>query len=121
VTRKLSPYGVDFTVFAKTQVNGPDAHPAWQFLRYNAAETVSRRGKIKPISWNFGKFLVDKEGRVFRYYGPWAKTKQIEADIRSLLEGSAQGAASKAPTVSPDEAPPGFAPVRLQDAAVRGG
>jgi len=121
VTKRLSAYGVDFTAFAKTDVNGANTHPVWHFLRYNAAETGSKSGKISSIPWNFTKFLVDKEGHVFKYYGPGVKTPQIEADVRSLLEGKAQGAKSKAPTVTPDKAPPGFAPVKFNASMVQGG
>src|SRR5829696_3604493 len=51
-------YDVTFPVFAKVNVNGRDAHPLYQFLK------AKKRGFLwtKFIKWNFGKFLVDREG-----------------------------------------------------------
>ena len=46
-----------------------------------------------PIKWNFGKFLIDKEGRVIKYYGP--TDKDIEEDVKAALEGKLTGVASK--------------------------
>ncbi|CAJ1374766.1 unnamed protein product [Effrenium voratum] len=74
ITGKLPK--ANFTIFQKSHVNGKATHPAWHFCRYNAEET--RRGKyMLPIPWNFAKFLLDKEGRVYKYYSPkswpWSK------------------------------------------------
>mmetsp|Transcript_68796 Transcript_68796/g.165122 ORF Transcript_68796/g.165122 Transcript_68796/m.165122 type:complete len:85 (+) Transcript_68796:528-782(+) len=81
----------------KCFVNGKDAHPVFQFLRYNS-ELGSCGSRIRPIGWNFGKFLVDKEGRVYKYYGPGVSPLAMEQDIRGLLSGSLQGQVSKPPT-----------------------
>ena len=42
-------YGVSFPMMAKVQVNGPQAHPLWQWLREQAPGT-SPDG---AIAWNF--------------------------------------------------------------------
>lgn len=107
VTRKLESYGVSFDVFEKIHVNGKNAHPVWHFLRYNA--TATRRGaKMLPIPWNFGKFLVDGEGRVFKYYGPSVSPSKMKPDVLGLLDGTLQGNPPQIPTRSKEEAPPGF-------------
>lgn len=115
VSRKLEPFGVDFTVFGKVNVNGPDAHPIWQFLRYNAKET-GRGSKILPVPWNFGKFLVDQEGRVVKYFGPGVSTATIEAAVKETLAGTKKGRPPREPTQRPDQAPAHFRPVQFQAA-----
>jgi glutathione peroxidase len=80
-------YGVTFPIFAKIDVNGPTAHPLYQFLK-------SRKPGIfgtEAIKWNFTKFLVDREGRVVERYGPSTEPKAIASDIEGLL-GSADHA-----------------------------
>jgi glutathione peroxidase len=71
-------YGVHFPIFAKIAVNGPGAHPLYQWLK------EQRRGILgsRRIKWNFTKFLVDREGRVTRRLAPMTKP----ADIRPLIE-----------------------------------
>lgn len=62
-------YGVTFPMFAKIDVNGPDAHPLYQFLKKEI------KGDIK---WNFTKFLVDRNGNVIKRFSPMTKPKKIE-------------------------------------------
>jgi glutathione peroxidase len=99
VTNKLAPIEVDFTVMEKVDVNGQHAHPVWQFLRHNARE-IGRAGKAKPVPWNFSKFLVDRQGRVVRFFGPTVATPKIESAVRAVLSGDLCGAAARPPTVS---------------------
>jgi glutathione peroxidase len=75
-------YGVTFPLFAKIEVNGPGAHPLYQFLK-----------RVRPgifgserIQWNFTKFLVDRQGSVTRRYAPSTKPKALTRAIESLLE-----------------------------------
>ncbi len=51
-------YNVSFPMFSKVEVNGPSAHPLFQFL------TERCRGLLgmTRIQWNFTKFLVDRQG-----------------------------------------------------------
>ena len=37
------------------------------------------------VKWNFGKFLVDKQGKVAYRYAPTVSPLQIEGDIKKLL------------------------------------
>lgn len=62
-------YGVTFPMFAKINVNGPDTHPLYQFLKNEAG------GDIK---WNFTKFLVNTEGKVLKRFSPMTKPSKIE-------------------------------------------
>ena len=70
-------YGVTFPMFEKIEVNGPNAHPLYHWLK-----TAADGGDIE---WNFVKFLVDRDGEVLRRYPPQAKPEDIAADIESVL------------------------------------
>lgn len=73
-------YGVSFPMFSKVDVNGPSAHPLFAWLR---SEKGGLLGDL--ITWNFTKFLLDREGRVVRRYAPTVIPEDIAADIRALL------------------------------------
>lgn len=73
-------HGVTFPMFAKVAVNGRDAHPLFRWLR------SQRRGLLGGrISWNFTKFLVDRQGRVVARYGPTTEPGRIAVDIEEAL------------------------------------
>jgi glutathione peroxidase len=74
-------YGVTFPLFAKIEVNGPKAHPLYQYL------TSSKPGVLgtESIKWNFTKFLVDKYGEPVRRYAPQTQPREIVKDLVSLL------------------------------------
>ncbi|MEP6745986.1 MAG: glutathione peroxidase, partial [Gemmatimonadota bacterium] len=55
-------YGVSFPLFAKTEVNGPHAHPLYRWLKRERPGFLW----IGRIKWNFTKFLVGRRGRVVR-------------------------------------------------------
>jgi len=106
VSGKLEGLGANWTVMEKVHVNGCYAHPVWHFLRYNNA-AMRRRGGVLPVPWNFTKFLVDKQGRVFKHYSPAVKPSAMLEDIRGLIDGRLEGAPTQPPTIAP-EAAPGF-------------
>ncbi len=58
-------YGVTFPVFAKLSVKGKDQHPLYEFL----TNKTTNPGFHGNISWNFNKFLVDRQGRVIGRFG----------------------------------------------------
>jgi glutathione peroxidase len=68
-------------MFAKIEVNGPNAHPLYKFL---TKEKPGVLGTAK-IKWNFTKFLIDREGRVVERFAPATKPEQLEAPISRLL------------------------------------
>jgi glutathione peroxidase len=74
-------YGVDFPMFSKIDVNGPDAHPLFQYLKREAKGLLGSEG----VKWNFTKFLVDQQGRVVGRYPPTTKPEAIREDIEKLL------------------------------------
>ena len=86
-----------FVLMEKIDVNGPDTHEVFQFLKYNSPLYNESKNQSLPISWNFGKFLVDKEGRVIKYYSP--TDDKIEADVKAAIEGTLTGKPVKSPTI----------------------
>jgi glutathione peroxidase len=78
-------YGVSFPIFDKIDVNGPSAHPLYNFLK---AEKHGIFGTEK-IKWNFTKFLVDRQGRVVERFGPNTDPKAIAGPVEELLNSPA--------------------------------
>jgi glutathione peroxidase len=74
-------YDTTFPMFAKTDVNGANAHPLFQALKKEAPGLLG----TQAIKWNFTKFLVDRNRRVVRRYAPSDKPEKIAADIEATL------------------------------------
>jgi glutathione peroxidase len=53
-------YGVSFPMFEKISVAGDDQHPLYQQLSVEGG----------PPTWNFTKYLVDRQGRVVARFDP---------------------------------------------------
>jgi glutathione peroxidase len=58
-----SRYSVEFPLFEKIGVNGPDRHPLYSEL----TAVADRAGKAGDVEWNFEKFLVAPDGSVQRF------------------------------------------------------
>lgn len=95
-------HGVTFPLMAKTEVNGPNAEPVFEFLKAQAPdeEYVGVKAKVtakmlkglsksmekdSDIRWNFTKFLVSRDGSVIKRYAPTTAPEDIEKDIREML------------------------------------
>ncbi len=74
-------YGVSFPMMGKIDVNGPAAHPLYQWLVEQAPGILGTKG----IKWNFTKFLVGKDGRVLGRYAPLDTPKSLSDDIERAL------------------------------------
>src|SRR6185295_5759777 len=70
-------YGVTFPMMSKVDVNGPAAHPLFQWL---TAEAPGLLGST-VIKWNFTKFLVGKDGAVIKRYAPQDSPESMAKDI----------------------------------------
>lgn len=59
-----SKYNVTFPLFDKIEVNGDNRHPLY----------VALAGKDSPfpgdIKWNFGKFLIGRDGKIIKRFEP---------------------------------------------------
>jgi len=74
-------YQVSFPMFAKIEVNGDNAHPLFRYLKREAPGILG----TKAIKWNFTKFLVRRDGSVYKRYAPRTKPQELAADIEKLL------------------------------------
>ena len=65
-------YGVTFPVFERVDVNGPKAHPLYEWLK------TARSGLLgtRAIKWNFTKFLLDRTGNVVSRFAPAGRRRR---------------------------------------------
>lgn len=73
-------YGVEFDMFEKIDVNGDKACTLYKYL--TAVDTKPQGSG--PISWNFEKFLLDKDGNVIARFNP--RTKPNDAELVKAIE-----------------------------------
>ncbi|MFT4397290.1 glutathione peroxidase [Gordonia lacunae] len=73
-------YDVTFPMFAKVDVNGPDAHPLFAWLRDQKSGVLGGR-----IKWNFTKFLIGRDGSVVARYAPTTKPEKLAGSIEEQL------------------------------------
>jgi glutathione peroxidase len=73
-------FGVQFPIFAKIEVNGPNAHPLFIYLKKEKHGVFNN-----AIKWNFTKFLVNKQGEVVKRYAPTVEPINLMKDIESLI------------------------------------
>jgi glutathione peroxidase len=71
-------YDVTFDMFSKVQVKGNNKVDVYQYLT---------EGTKAEVQWNFNKFLVDKSGKVVKYYasGVSPESPELKKDIEALL------------------------------------
>lgn len=69
-----SKYDVDFPLLEKQDVNGADRSELYQFLV----------GDGPDIDWNFGKFLVSRDGKSVERFGP--RTAPDDTELKAAIE-----------------------------------
>jgi len=74
-------YDVDFPMFAKVDVNGPGAHPLYDYLKREKKGLLGSEG----IKWNFTKFLIGRDGEVVDRFAPTVKPQDMTSAIEKLL------------------------------------
>jgi glutathione peroxidase len=74
-------YDVTFPVLKKIEVNGDGASPLYDWMKKEAPGLMGS----KSVKWNFTKFLIARDGKVVRRYGPTDSPASIEKDIEALL------------------------------------
>jgi len=70
-------FGVTFPLFSKISVKGTQIHPLYKYL----TETAQPTG---PISWNFNKFLIGRDGRITARWG--SRTAPESKELIQQLE-----------------------------------
>lgn len=73
-------YKTSFQTFAKIDVNGKYADPLFVYLKKQKLGMLGGR-----ITWNFTKFLVDREGNVVKRFAPNLEPSKLENDIKKLI------------------------------------
>ncbi len=73
-------YNVTFPLFDKLEVNGPGRHPLYKAL---AGEGSPFPGDIK---WNFGKFLVGRDGKILKRFEP--KTTPDSPEVIAAIQAA---------------------------------
>ncbi|KAL2008291.1 hypothetical protein VTN00DRAFT_8273 [Thermoascus crustaceus] len=72
-------YGVTFPVLGKTEVNGDNASPLWEWMKTEMPGIMG----LKRVKWNFEKFLISADGKVV---GRWASTTKPESLEETILK-----------------------------------
>lgn len=94
-------YGTTFARFSKIEVNGENAAPLFKWLKEIAPEDINDEDSIAfenrlaskgitrelptDILWNFGKFLIGKDGQVLGRYAPGVKPESLAKVIEKEL------------------------------------
>ena len=76
-----SKYDVNFPMFSKVEVNGDNACELYKLL---TAAQPNDDGST-DITWNFTKFLVDKQGQIIKRFDPKTTPEDIAKQLPSLL------------------------------------
>lgn len=74
-------YGVSFPMFEKIDVNGPQQHPLYRYLKSSAPGFLG----TQSIKWNFTKFLIGADGSVVKRFAPMTKPLDISREVDELL------------------------------------
>ena len=76
-----SKFDVDFPMFSKIDVNGDDEAPLYTLLK----SAQPGEGETPAITWNFEKFLIDKQGNVVRRFSPIVTPEDVAVAIPDYL------------------------------------
>ncbi|MGB7070085.1 MAG: glutathione peroxidase [Pyrinomonadaceae bacterium] len=79
-------YRVSFPMFSKISVKGTDQHPFYTFLTNKG----SNPGFDGDITWNFEKFLADRNGKIIDRFDPKV-TPEDPAIIKALENALGSG------------------------------
>lgn len=74
-------YGVSFKMFEKIDVNGPNTHPIFKFLKEEKGGILG-----DDIKWNFTKFLIGKDGNVIKRFAPITVPDDLKVDVEKALQ-----------------------------------
>ena len=72
-------YGVTFPMMSKITVKGTKKHPIYQFLTQKSKNNY----KDSRVTWNFQKYLVNKQGRLEKIISP--RTRPDSEEIVSWI------------------------------------
>ena len=79
IQKFVSSIGVNFPVFSKVKVNGKDSSELFKCLKENSNLNGEK------ITWNFGKFLVNRDSSIIQYFDPKTFPLDLTGKIEELL------------------------------------
>lgn len=84
-------FGFEFPVMDKIDVNGKNTHPVYKILKEGQPQDLPNDfmvpGEKGKITWNYTKFLVDRNGHPAARFGPSFDPLKFEGYVKSLLAG----------------------------------
>lgn len=83
-------YGVSFPVLGKTEVNGNNVEPVWEWMKNKKPGLMG----LTRVKWNFEKFLIDRDGNVVNRWASTTKPESLKTAIESELAKKSTGTAS---------------------------
>ena len=86
-------YGVSFPIMGKTEVNGLQAEPVFEWMK---GERPGLLG-LKRVKWNFEKFLIGRDGQVVERWSSRAVPSSLEATILAELKKKPAPTRTQAP------------------------
>jgi len=72
-------------MFEKIEVNGPNTHPVYNYLRRHSELYDRKTGLTKELPWSWSKFLCTGNGKVVKFYKPSMYPLEFKSDIEQLL------------------------------------
>ena len=72
-------YGVTFPMMSKVTVKGSKKHPIYQFLTQKSENNF----KDSRVTWNFQKYLINKDGRIEKIISP--RTRPDSEEVVSWI------------------------------------
>ena len=72
-------YGVTFPMMSKVTVKGSKKHPIYQFLTQKSKNNF----KDSRVTWNFQKYLINKDGRIEKIISP--RTRPDSEEVVSWI------------------------------------
>jgi len=72
-------YSVTFPMFSKISVKGKDCHPLYLYLSDKTKNGTVGEGP----SWNFGKYLIDENGKVLKFFP--SSVNPMDKEITGIL------------------------------------
>nr|UCK81634.1 glutathione peroxidase-like protein [Arenicola marina] len=90
-------FDVNFPIFSKINVVNDDVPEAWEYLRDETGHGPT---------WNFWKYLVDHNGVVQRYWGPWSDVEEVTLYFKAAVDDAIKAAEPGMPAVGPGRPAP---------------
>ncbi len=74
-------FKITFPMFAKIEVNGPNASPIYAWLKHAKTGLLG----TEAIKWNFTKFLIGRDQHVIERYAPTTRPITLREEIKQAL------------------------------------